>query len=127
MNNSDFIQVVQDQMNYCADLLTLKGDEYTPTDVNDTELVEESAGQLTFGFAVDDRLRLFKRAAVLMGTTPKAALMGMLSKHLVSVSDMCMNDTGSPVDKWTEKITDSINYLYLLKALVIEEANNEKH
>ena len=69
------------------------------------------------------RLAHFKRAAALIDGTPKEALLGMLTKHLVSISDMCTDDRSYSLDRWTEKITDSINYLLLLKALVEEEAN----
>ena len=54
----------------------------------------------------------------------EAALMGMLSKHLVSVADMCMDQRGSAaysIDQWEEKITDSMNYLFLLKAIIRED------
>ena len=60
-----------------------------------------------------------------MNSTPKAALMGMLSKHLISVSDMCTDDRVCPKEQWDEKITDSINYLLILRALVEEEMNEE--
>lgn len=59
-----------------------------------------------------------------MNCTPKQALLGMLSKHLISVSDMCVSGSYSK-QLWTEKITDSINYLLLLKAMVEEEARRE--
>lgn len=55
----------------------------------------------------------------------EAALMGMLSKHLISVSDMCTDDRVYPKEQWDEKITDSINYLLILRALVEEEMNEE--
>lgn len=62
-----------------------------------------------------------------MNTTPKAALFGMLSKHLVSVSDMCTDGQTYDIDRWNEKITDSICYLILLRAIVEEEQLNEKN
>lgn len=71
----------------------------------------------------DDKLEHFRAAAALMGVTPEAALMGMMSKHLVSVADMCMDQRGSEaysMNRWEEKITDSINYLLLLRAIVEE-------
>lgn len=109
MTNEDFKKVVEDQLDYCKSLLVTKGKEYTPQN-------EEPC----YAFAPDDRLKHFKKAGILMGISPKAALLGMLSKHLVSVSDMCMSGDYTE-EKWTEKITDSINYMLLLKALVMEE------
>ena len=57
-----------------------------------------------------------------MESTPKAALFGMFSKHLISLSDMCMNKRKHPKEVWSEKITDSINYLLILAAIVEEES-----
>ena len=51
--------------------------------------------------------------------------MGMLSKHLISVSDMCTDDKSFPNEQWDEKITDSINYLLILRAIVEEEKHEE--
>lgn len=49
------------------------------------------------------------------------ALGGMMVKHTVSLYDL-INDTEAgldvPMELWQEKITDSINYLYLLWALL---------
>jgi hypothetical protein len=44
--------------------------------------------------------------------------MGMLSKHLISVSDMCMDEQQYSKEQWDEKITDSINYFLILCAIV---------
>ena len=68
-----------------------------------------------------DRLGAFKAAAALQHTTPERALAGMLAKHIVSLYDMCFdNDTDYGISTWEEKITDSLNYLFLLKAIVKE-------
>ena len=60
-----------------------------------------------------------------MISSPKAALMGMLSKHLISISDMCTDERQYSREQWDEKITDSINYFLILRALVEEESNEE--
>lgn len=73
-----------------------------------------------------DRLGAFKAAAALQRTTPERALAGMLAKHIVSLYDMCFADDIFYEEKvWDEKITDSLNYLFLLKA-VVKEGNNHK-
>lgn len=127
MKNYEFDKVINKELDYCKLLLGAKGAEYTPPDPEDMECVEEDDGQFVLGFASDDRLRHFKKAAILMGCTPKQALLGMLSKHTISVADMITSGNNYPVEKWCEKITDSINYHLLLMALVVEEAENEKH
>lgn len=71
----------------------------------------------------DDRLEHFKRAAEYLSTTPKEACLAQLTKHLISIRDMvCANDgTVFSPEQWDEKIGDAINYLVLLRALVIDE------
>ncbi len=88
-------------MALCAAILQQKTKEYTGDDT--------------------DRLGAFKAAAALQHTTPARALAGMLAKHIVSLYDMCFADHVSyDMDTWNEKITDSLNYLFLLKAVVKE-------
>ena len=102
-----FNKVVKEQLLVCEHLLTGKGHEYAPDAVDESTI---------------DRLAHFKKAAAIIDGTPKEALLGMLTKHLVSISDMCTDGRSYSLDRWTEKITDSINYLYC-SSLVEEEAN----
>lgn len=106
MNTKQLNKVRTSLFEHCAALLTDKGKEYAEDH--------------------PDRLRAFKVAAELQGISPKAALYGMLAKHLVSVSDMCQSDHHYDRDRWTEKLTDSINYLVLLAAIVTEELEEDK-
>ena len=103
MKEEDLKKIMEKQFERCMVVMLGKSIEYTE--------------------GSDDKLEHFRAAAALMGVTPEAALMGMLSKHLVSVADMCMDQRGSGaygMDRWDEKITDSINYLLLLRAIVEE-------
>lgn len=73
-------------------------------------------------YATDgDRLHNFKVAADVQGISPTAALAGMMAKHTVSVYDMIGTGDVYPLELWEEKIKDSINYLFLLWALLHEE------
>lgn len=110
MIQKEFNDVIICQTERCKSMLVAKGAEYAP--------------KAARGSAVD-RLAHFKKAAVMMNSTPKSALMGMLSKHLISVSDMCTDDKEHPKEQWEEKITDSINYLLILRALVEEDGHEE--
>lgn len=75
-----------------------------------------------------DCLSAFKIAASLQGCTPKTALAGMMSKHVVSLYDMCYSSLLQfELEQWDEKITDCINYLILLKALIKEEQAYGSH
>lgn len=104
MNSKEFSDMVNAQLDYCKALLNAKEDEYEA----DTT----------------DRFRSFKVAAALQNKTPKQALAGMMCKHTVSIYDMCNGGKYSR-ERWLEKITDSINYLLLLKGLVEEEDSDE--
>lgn len=100
MTHEAFERVLQEQLSLCTDILCRKSKEYS---------------------SQEDKLHNFKNAAGLQGVTQIQALSGMMAKHTISIYDMCMSDKAFPVELWEEKITDSINYLLLLKAAVIEE------
>jgi hypothetical protein len=90
------------------------------------ETIKVMLGHKAKEYATTDRLHNFKKAAALKGETPRQALMGMMVKHTVSVYDMGMSFSESyPPELWDEKITDHINYLILLRAIVAEEHAEE--
>ena len=102
MNDKHFNEVVCDRVAAIQAVLSAKAKEY----------------------ARGDRLSNFKRAGEIGRTIPERALVGMLLKHLVSVLDYVdtLESTGE-LDftiNFAEKIGDSINYLILLEALMIE-------
>lgn len=99
MNSKRFNEVTQEQIERSINVLCNKAKEYATT----------------------DRLHNFRVAAALQQKTPKQALAGMMAKHTVSVYDMCWSGEKHPTALWEEKITDSINYLLLLNALVRED------
>lgn len=100
MNGQTFEMIFNQQVDTCRKMLVGKADEYA-TD--------------------DDRLHNFQVAAALQGTTPQQALAGFMAKHSVSIFDMCREPNPDfPMEKWDEKITDHINYLILLKAVMHE-------
>lgn len=100
MNTKDFETVIEEQIKRCKDVLIGKAEEYARN---------------------EDRLHNFKNAAGMMGCDPKEALAGMMAKHTISVYDMCRDGKDHTLFMWNEKITDHINYLLLLKAIVMEE------
>ena len=105
MKTEDFNDIVNDQIERSTSVLLKKADEYA---------------------ANDDRLHNFRVAARLQGITPRQALAGMMAKHTTSVYDMCQSTDVFPEFMWNEKITDHINYLLLLRAVVEEELISEK-
>ena len=106
MNSERFDELVKAQMRRSESMLLTKAREYAENATFDNET---------------DRLAHFKKAGALMSETPKKAAFGMLVKHLVSVSDMASSGKEYPLSQWNEKITDSINYLLIIRAIVEEE------
>lgn len=102
MKDKQFNEIITHQIKLCEDMLVKKNEEYSSD---------------------KDRLHQFKMAAELGNTTPANALAGMMIKHTISVYDMCYGTEKESYSKakWEEKITDHINYLLLLKAVVFED------
>jgi len=74
----------------------------------------------------NDKLYNFKRSAEIDGITPIEALRGMDLKHRTSISDMVRDNVDKankayPQAIWEEKLTDHINYMILLWALLKEQ------
>lgn len=101
MTDNEFEKVLDDTFSKVENILRVKSKEY----------------------ARGDRLHNFKVAAALSRQSPEMALRGMLAKHIVSVWDL-INDTNfdnyADQKTWDEKIIDTINYMILLRALIIE-------
>jgi len=104
MKRTEFDQIVHETLEMCDKVLVVKAKEY----------------------ATEDRLHNFKIAAGMQGISPIQALAGMMAKHTVSVYDMCYANREFPIELWNEKITDHMNYLILLKGLVIEQKTSGK-
>lgn len=96
-----------------------------------------------------DKLHNFKRAGAMLGCSPEKALVGMWTKHIISILDivdeidMQQSTHFKKLKKVfakrffkkyygkkmhiavvEEKITDAINYLILLEALIKEQKND---
>jgi hypothetical protein len=99
MDSDEFDKVLTDQMARVIEVLGSKAKEY----------------------ATEDRLHNFKVAAILRGISPREAVAGMMVKHTISIYDMTSSNIEFIDDVWDEKITDHINYLILLRAVIQEE------
>lgn len=76
----------------------------------------------------DDKLYNFKRAALMSGKTPLECLRGMKLKHDVSIDDMLNDDANGgeyTQERWQEKLSDDINYLFLMWGILFEKYNWE--
>jgi hypothetical protein len=111
MNANDFNEVVERRKNLISQVLQKKAGEY----------------------AIDgDRMYNFKRAALITNQSPEQVLLGMWTKHIVSVIDIIeaikvTHNTDS--EKYysqeyvDEKLGDLINYAILLEGLLTERYN----
>ena len=100
MKTQDFNELVEEQFGICRAILETKGKEYAPDD--------------------SDRLSAFKTAGSILHRTPIQALGGQMSKHTISLFEMIENNC-TDNDLWLEKVTDQINYLLLLKGLLLDQ------
>ena len=100
MTEKTYKEIIDETMAMCTDVLFKKKGEYA------TE---------------QDYLHIFNVAAELENITPKQALAGMMAKHTVSIYDMCNSAEDFPIEKWNEKIVDHINYLLILRAMLVME------
>ena len=96
MTSQEFDKIVDERIEYIRNSLQRKAKEYN---------LEE------------DRLSVFKRAASIQHQTPSQALLGMLTKHIVSIYDYVETDADFTDEIASEKIGDALNYLILLYAL----------
>ena len=97
MTNEDFELEVSNSYNRSKKLLLRKGLEYTHG---------------------DDRLGQFYKASAAQGITPTMALVGMMAKHFISISDMSKDPLDYATKTWDSKICDLRNYTFLLDALI---------
>lgn len=105
MDAKRFDQVLEDVIDQVTAILGSKAGEYA----NDA-----------------DRLHNFKASATLQGITPIEALRGKMAKHTISIYDMIATGQAFPLAKWDEKIVDHLNYLILLRALIIEQDDEDE-
>lgn len=103
MDNEKFNKCVSDQIKKCEDMLIKKSDYGADT----------------------DRLHNFQAFSDLAGISVEQACGGYLGKHLVSIYDLIKNGSEN-LEVWDEKITDAINYLLILSA-IIRRDQFEKH
>lgn len=103
MNQEDFKVMVDSTIERLRQTLIVKGEEYMRN---------------------NDRLSNFKQAAgIRRGETPEGALLGMLTKHWVSIADFIddlKENKIAPIELWREKLGDNIIYSFLLEACIIE-------
>ena len=102
MNHETFCALAAKRFQACQDILAAKSAEYSRS---------------------GDKLHNFKRAAALLDCSPEKALVGMMSKHIVSVLDIVDDiEAGGLPDEAlvSEKIGDLVNYSILLEALITE-------
>ena len=99
MTNEEFTIEVENSFNRSKKTLIKKAKEY--------------AGEV-------DRLDNFKRAGQALNITPTEALMGMVMKHIIAISNMVKDPEEYTMSQWHERTGDIKNYMVLLEALLID-------
>lgn len=90
-----------------------------------TEVVKETLINKAREYADDEeRFANFKAVAAMNNTTPEEALWGMVSKHVISVRDMCQGGRVTQ-ELINEKIGDWITYGYLMEGIFTEKLETE--
>lgn len=105
MNTADFEKLFDARVDLCRRVLIGKNTDYARG---------------------GDKLHNFYEAAEMDGCTPEMAAKGMLLKHWQSLRDL-VDDIDRGIyharGHYAEKIGDSLNYLFLLNALIEERQN----
>lgn len=99
MNSQEFNEIVKQTEQLIEQTLIRKQDEYNLD---------------------EDRLGFFKHNAEFLGKTPEEALWAMASKHFISLTDMINSKQAFAEETFNEKIIDAINYLILLRGLILD-------
>lgn len=99
MNQADFSVMLSESFERITSILDAKSAEYSKD---------------------KDKLHNFIKASHLTGETVNQAIAGMLVKHVVSIFDMIEDEGEYSLDRWDEKLFDTLNYLLLLRASVID-------
>jgi hypothetical protein len=100
VTHEQFAKLVDDQLDYCRQLMVVKGAEYNPH---------------------TDRLANFRIGADIAGVPAAQYLWGLMIKHFASLREVVIGGHAISADQLKEKITDIINYLLLLKALLEDQ------
>jgi hypothetical protein len=108
MNNERFTQLFDEQVERCSNLLVKKNAEY-------------SQG--------GDRLSNFRQPSSLMKMHPAEVAFCYDAKHIASIQKIVHDISNGIVpteEMWHEKITDYLNYGFLLNACVMEAIEGTK-
>lgn len=100
MNSTEFERMVKTTMKRCLEVLKDKAQQYAPV----------------------DRHANFKMCAKMRGKEPEQALIDMWMKHLtwiIARVDELPNEC-ERIMQWDERIIDTINYMLLLRGLIVE-------
>ena len=101
MNSKDFNSAIARQFGKCYTLLNIKKREYNHT---------------------EDRFDTFKEAALLSSKSAEESAASYMTKHIMSIIDMCKRPWKYSDEMWDEKITDAINYLLIIRAMIEERS-----
>lgn len=102
--DNTMLKAIYKQMDRCNEILNKKFEEYGNH---------------------EDPFWHFERAAGMLGGTRELALMHLFAKHLTCIVEMAEDPDSYSGGQWNEKLTDAINYLLILSAMVDETCGED--
>lgn len=102
MEVEKFNNIVNTRLDSCKEILVTKAEQYATS---------------------KDRLHNFKDGACVNGCTTKQYALTLVTKHFIALRDKINRDEYVSEEFVSEKITDIINYMLLIEALIEEEKN----
>lgn len=120
IKNTDFAEGISDMWQPIDDFEGIVKDKYRNCIEETMKMCEDILIKKNKEYADNTHpFHNFQIAAELQNTTLIKALAGMMAKHTSSIYDMCSSKKEYPLEKWNEKIVDHINYLLILRAMVV--------
>lgn len=120
IKNMDYVEEISDMWQPIDDFEGIVKDKYKSCIEETIEMCTDVLLKKNKEYADNIHpLHTFQIAAELQDTTLIKALAGMMAKHTSSIYDMCNSEEDFPIEKWNEKIIDHINYLLILRAMVV--------
>lgn len=99
MKTEEFNQLVEDTFVKCSEVLTAKGKVY----------------------GTSDRLSQLKLGGELGNTSPELFTYSLVSKHFVALQGLLQHKDKITMIKFDDYLLDIINYMVLIRALLLED------
>ena len=100
MNKDKLLKHIEHRINKCKEVLGYKNSEYA---------------------SQQDVMSNFKNAANFLGVTPEKVAFSYMMKHFESIKSIVYDNKPVTKELYEEKVTDLINYLLLIDAMMMDK------